>query len=203
MSLTWSNVKKMLSNYNLFPTFPPTENASIYRNQIIATRLFIVVFTMALISIAIFNLSVPILTTIPVHSPTYKEYLGFYNQYEQNLECSCTSIAVPYSNFMEINYSFHQICSSVYVGSIWPHIIHAANQFSLEKYPMDFRTVGASIFQIIASFCQLANNTIYNELMAFKSQQLISNNIIQESIFSEQTNASFNLFVQSMERYLL
>jgi hypothetical protein len=193
----------MISNYNKFPTFPPTENATIYRNQIIATRLFIVIFTIALISITIFNLLVPVLTTFVDNSPTYRDYLRLYNQYEQNLECPCTSIAVPYSNFMEINYSFHQICSSVYVGSIWPHIIHAANQLSLEKYPMDFRTVGASIFQIIASFCQLANNTINNELMTFKSQQLISNNIIQESIFSEQTNASFNLFVQSMERYLL
>ncbi len=101
---------------------------------------------------------------------------------------------------MEINYSFHQICSSVYVGPVWPRIIGASSQYSLWRAPNDFRTIGGSIFQIIGSFCELANSTINNQLITFRSEQLISNNIIQRSIFSEQTNSSFNLFVQSMER---
>jgi hypothetical protein len=198
--LTCKEFKTILSKYNIFPTFPPTENKTIYRNQIIATRLFIIVFIIALISITFFNLLVPISTKVVVDSPTYTEYLHLYNQYEQNLACPCTSIAVSYSNFMEVNYSFHQICSSVYVGSVWPQIINAANYFNSEKYQTDFRMIGASIFQIIGSFCELANSTINDELIAFKSQELISYNFIQKSTFLQQTNGSFNLFVISMER---
>jgi hypothetical protein len=185
-------VKRILSNYNIFSSFPPAADINIHRNQIIATRLFIFVF----------NLLMPISTPVIVNSPTYNEYLDLYDKYEQSLECPCSSIAVPYSSFMEINISFHQICSSVYVGSVWPRIIYSSISWQLVKSPFDFRTIGPQIFQIIASFCQLANDSIKNGLISYSSQQLISNNIIQKNIFSRQTNASLDLFLKTMKRYL-
>jgi hypothetical protein len=144
----------------------------------------------------------PISTPVVVNSPTYNEYLDLYDKYEQSLECPCSSIAVPYSSFMEINISFHQICSSVYVGSVWPRIIYSSISWQLVKSPFDFRTIGPQVFQIIASFCQLANDSINNGLILYSSQQLISNNIIQKNIFSQKKNASLNLFLKTMERYL-
>ena len=187
----------MLSTYNIFQTYPPTED----RNQIIATRLFIIVFTITLTFIASFNLLVTVPTTFTVISPIYDEYASLYDKHNSNLQCPCTSIAVSYSSFTLVNYSFHQICSSIYVGSIWQKLIANSLGNPDETLSVDFRILGPSIFQIIGSFCELANETISNELITFNSQQLISKNAIEQRIFSEQINASFNLFVQTTERY--
>lgn len=188
-------------NYNIFPSYPPTNDKHIYRKEIISTRLFIFTFIIALIFITSFNLLLTISTTITVDSPIFDEYLDLYDKYQRSLECPCTSIAVSYSSFTSVDYSFHEICSSVYVTSAWQEIIFRSLPTDYWIYSSDFRTIGASVFQIIGSFCELADKTTINQLVTFNSRELVSKNVITENIFSEKLNASFNLFVQTTERY--
>lgn len=195
----WQNLRTSLLNYNIFPSYPPTTDVKARRSQHISTHLFIFIFSASLILIAFFKIAVTIPTTVVADSPEYSEYLDLYNKYNQSLKCPCMAIAIPYSSFMEINASLHQICSSVYVTPLWPLIIRESAAF-INTLSTDFRRTGAFNFQIIASFCQLANVSVNNELFSFRSQEFVSNAVVDRILFLQQANASVKTFLTSAER---
>lgn len=198
----WNRFKTNLPKYNIFPSFSSTGELYIDPDHILATRIFIIVFITSLILIGLFTLVISVPITVYVNVSTYKEYLNAYDKHGQNLVCPCTSIAVPYSNFMEINVSFHQICKSPYTEAIWISTIYGStNKTKLAISPYDFRMIGIDIFQAIKLFCQLSNDSVNNELISFYSQEFISSNFIPKYNFLQQINASLNVFIKSMERY--
>jgi hypothetical protein len=200
-SFVWQNIRTILLNYNIFPSYPPTTDAKIRRSQYISTYLFIFVFSVSLVIISFYKILVTIPTTVVVDSPNYSEYLDLYDKYNQSLQCPCMRIAVPYSSYMEMNASLHQICSSVYVTPLWPLMIHKSIEL-LPATPTDFRRTGVYTFQIIASFCELANVSVNNDLFSFNAQAFVSNTVIERNLFLQKANGSVETFLTSAERYL-
>lgn len=173
------------------------------QNQIIATRIFIFIFTISLILIGLFSAVIPVQITVYANASSYEKYLDLHKKYDQNLACPCTSIDVLYSDFMDINVLSHQICFSIYVDPIWISTIYGSTaKTGATGSPYDFRLIGIDIFEAIKLFCQLANDSIEYELQLFKSQQFISRKLVEENAFLQQINASFNAFIKSIERYL-
>jgi len=201
--LIWHRkLKTILSKYNIFASFPPVTDETIHRNQLIATRLFIVVFLSSLISITIFNLLIPIPIRMPVNTPTFQEYLDLHAQYNETLECPCSHISVNYADFIYLNASLHQICSSVYVSSNWSRLIFSSIDSRYMKNPYDFRWTAPHMFQLLASFCQLAKENIENGFLLFSSQQIISNSVIEFKVFAEKIDSAARLYSVNVERYL-
>lgn len=81
----------------------------VLRDQVLSTRLYIVLM-MASIWILLISISVTErTTTIVVATPLIDTYERLQAAYSTTLLCPCRKIAVPYSTFLSINATYHQV----------------------------------------------------------------------------------------------
>ncbi|CAF3872057.1 unnamed protein product, partial [Rotaria sp. Silwood1] len=52
-----------------------------------------------------------------VASPTQEQYEKLLKQYSQTLQCPCTTISIPYEDFLRVASIYHQVCSSDFIQS--------------------------------------------------------------------------------------
>ena len=68
--------------------------------------------------------------------------------------------------------------------------------------PLDWFTSGVFHFRLVATLCQLANATVEDARRRFALQYLVTSNVITESNFRAQLNASVNrLFETTTMQY--
>ncbi|CAF1082903.1 unnamed protein product [Didymodactylos carnosus] len=185
--------QKYLKNYNLFRSHLPTTDEHDLRNELISTRLFIIVLFISLITIVLYT-SVPNRTIIVTRkSPTFEQYEHLYQKYQKSLLCSCATIAVPYGTFFtEIFQQQHQLCSSQFVTNEW--VAYLNNESAAEIYYRDFRRTSGYSFQMLSRLCQLTNQTLKDEFLAFNSTAYITPSLVSVQIFESETQLSIKQF---------
>ncbi|CAF1030677.1 unnamed protein product, partial [Didymodactylos carnosus] len=101
------------------------------------------------------------------------------------------AMTIKYSEFIDLQPLFHQVCSSVFVTNKWFDFLYVQRQV---LYLDDFRLHGAPLFRILATFCQLANDTIADALVQFYSIDFITPTVLPSSLFKSEIESSINMF---------
>ena len=105
---------------NLFPSTDPMANQPHQlRNQIISTRLFIFSLLVSLAILLIYTSTVTIDRIRILEQPTLDQYMQLIERHPQSLACPCTHISINHHQFLQLNYSLHQVCSSAFVSEEW------------------------------------------------------------------------------------
>ena len=188
-------MKHFCSDLNIFPSVPPSTDAYELRTQRISTRLFLLLFTFSLIILISYTSLVRITKTFTVQSPTFEQYSQLYSQYSQTLTCPCTQISINYENFIHIQYTLHQVCTSFFITDQWLYYFNPpvlTNYFS-----DDFRWTGSYAFQALRMFCELTNTTIINSLDRFYSNQYVTASITSDRVFRAQSQQLIDQFKSS------
>ncbi|UJR29660.1 hypothetical protein I4U23_017208 [Adineta vaga] len=60
-----------------------------------------------------------------------------------------------------------------------------------------FRVIGSLIFQILSSFCRLAQDSINSSLPKFYSTRFISNELMYQELLNNQSQSSIDLYIQT------
>jgi hypothetical protein len=188
--------KLFFRNLNLFPSIPPTTDEYQLRNQRISTRLFIFVLTISLCILLLYTSLINITQTINVKSPSIEEYSQLYNLYSQTLTCDCTQISINYQKFIDIQYTFHQVCYSDFVTQDWIDYL-ATSIGNGTVFINDFRVTSPSSFQALNAFCVLVNQIISNRLIQFYSSQYVSASVTPSNVLQLQTKAFISQFISS------
>jgi hypothetical protein len=126
-------------------------------------------------------------------TPTLEQYLNLYAKYPQTLSCPCSKISIKYENLVEVQYSFHQVCTSDFVTGEWIDFVATRRQTIQLNYD-DFRLTAKYIFQALSAFCELMNSTIFDNLDRFYSEEYVSAFIIPLELFQSQVQASVKQF---------
>jgi hypothetical protein len=124
------------------------------------------------------------------------QYLQLYSIYPQTLTCPCTQISINYNIFLDIQYTFHQVCDSVFITEDWIDFLSQILTSGIIKLG-DYRLNSIFIFHGLNAFCGLTSQTISNRLTQFYSSQYISASVIPSQIFESQANASVSQFISS------
>lgn len=188
-----SHAKNYFLNLNLFKS----DNEQHQRSNLIATRIYILLMLIALLIIALVISLSQLTTTVKVEHPIKQQFedFPFY------AKCPCSRISIPYGEFLSINATFHQVCSSEFVSDRWLKTIYSgSNSTYFDR--MDFRTSGSAIFQSIASFCRFSKDSIQQNSELLKSSQLISPSVLSETVLQSQVNAFINSFQMAIENTL-
>ncbi|CAF4181971.1 unnamed protein product, partial [Adineta steineri] len=146
-------IKNLVQKLNLFPSIPPSTNESDLRNQRISTRLFIIVLVFSIIILVTYNSLIYVTMIGNINSPDLTQYLDLYSQYPQTLTCPCTDITIKYEEFLEIDYTLHQLCSSSFVTNDWLDYLDEAETDAVSA-TFDIRLSGIYIFQVLKTFCE-------------------------------------------------
>ena len=103
----------------------------------------IVLFILAIIVIlVIFALAQARTTIVTVKTPSMAKYRQLQAKYPDALNCPCATVTIPYEAFASVEFSLHEICSSIFVTDEWIAALHTpdANRY----LPTDFRSTGSA-----------------------------------------------------------
>jgi len=131
---------------------------------------------------------------ITTTNPSFTTYNSLEQIYSTTLQCPCSNKAISQQRFMSFSPTFHQICSSGFIGDAW---IQLLNYRATDNYNNDWFTISSAQFQLLADLCDLVNKTINDAARRFLSQIFIASSVINQDDFNKQINASVNQFYQS------
>lgn len=196
----WHQIlRDKLLQINLFDS--RSSDAIKIRHEILSTRLFLLLFLISLLSLAAYtSLSVQIQRE-SVQLPTEATYRTLEAKYATTLQCPCKKIAVPYETFVQVQPSFHQVCSSVFVSQTWIDFTFQTNLTNI--WPMDVRAQMSALWKVVAALCQSATNTFADTLSDFDQSSLISSMVFSEELLRAKTQATLNLAQQTASSALV
>jgi hypothetical protein len=191
-------VQKLL-NFNVFQSnFAPTIDQYKIRTQIIATRVYFVLLAVSFFVLIIYTSQVEVTHNVTVKDSTHDQFLSLYNAYSQTLSCPCTTISIPYDQFIYLNASYHQVCESIYTTLAWRQLIDSTSNDT--QISLNFRYIGGPLFNVLSSFCYLASTTINDGIVEFNATQFISSAALPLNIFNFETENFIDLFISQTTR---
>ncbi len=194
------NIVQKLRDYfytlNVFPSIPPSIEEYQLQNERISTRLFILLLISSLGILLLYSSLINVTQTVNIKAPTIAQYSQLYLTYPQTLTCPCTKISINYETFLNVQYTFHQVCNSSFVTQDWIDYLYAYSG-NRAVYVIDFPYIATNTFQGLSTLCALVNQTISNDLSQFYSSQYVSASVTTLNTFQSEISALVNQFILS------
>ena len=189
------------THFNLFASSPPTQDPKQLRIQFISTHLFLILFIFCLTILIVYTSTIQVFRIIKIKSPTIDDYLALYKAHGDTLKCPCSEISIPYSSFIRINYTLHQVCHSIYITQQFKDYVDSG--YAYYDYPEEFLLGGSSSFQALRSLCELSEKTITVNLRSFLKKQYVSISVTAERFLQAQFEVIIQQFISSMAQNLI
>jgi hypothetical protein len=181
------SIKTYFIELNLFESIDSRSNAHHLRSAIIATRIYIILMTIAVFILVLFNAFDQKIKLITVKNPSEDVFQTLYMKYSSTLECPCNRVEISYKTFINISYTLHPICSSVFVSNDWINLLFRYDMGYF--FPFDFRSSASGQFQLLASLCSFANRTIQDAIDDLLSDNLLSPQVLSFTSLKAQSEA--------------
>ncbi len=196
ITILWQKSKDFVQNLNIFPSLPPSTDENELRIQRMSTRLFIFLWIFSMTVLLFYTSLIIITKTITVETPSFAEYSDLISTYNQTLVCPCSNISITHDKFIRVEYTLHQVCTSIFVHETWiDYLSHAPPEGLLLN---DFRRSGVQRFQTIRMLCELGNNTILNSVTLFNLNQYVSAIVVPQELFKLQIESLTDKLRSSM-----
>ncbi|CAF3913838.1 unnamed protein product [Adineta steineri] len=128
--------------------------------------------------------------------PSQSQYENLYASNLNGLQCPCSRISVPYKEFIIINSTFHQVCTSDFVKDVWLNFLYGYGLwFYQSRY--DIRVRGAAYFELLSALCSTSQITITNAVNQFAEETFVSAQAISQTNFFVQTDVIIRQFQTS------
>ena len=131
-----------------------------------------------------------------VTSPSFERYNILYEEYQSNLECTCSQIAIRHSAILSVSPSLHSVCSSDFVTDDWIRALFFSHD---AVHPEDWLPAAASQFRCLSNLCNLTKSTVDEMVYQLNLQKIITFNLLSENEFYQKLNDTINQMIQSTE----
>ncbi|CAF1054227.1 unnamed protein product [Adineta steineri] len=185
-------VKTKLINLNLFQTH--STNPHTIRKQLFTTRFYIIILIIIFPIILSYILLNQKSISVTVKLQSLDQYNNLRTKYPTTITCPCTDISIRYDRFIELNPSYHQICSSDFVSQQWFEYLFNENK----TYEKSYYATASAQFQILSSLCKQAQEAVNSSLIQFYSTKLTSSESISSDLLQIQIDTTVNSFKTSM-----
>ncbi|CAF4015884.1 unnamed protein product [Rotaria sp. Silwood1] len=197
LCLVWNKFKMKIINLNIFESELSYNNDHRRRKEIIKTRIYILLLTINITILIIYNsFSIQTqYTTISHPSQETFNNLLMNLQYSPTLECQCQNITIPYNSFISISPYYHQLCSSDFINmnSGWINMLYLYGIDEEHPYD-DFQLFALPQFRTLSSLCNLANQTLTDSLTSFASEVLINKQVQSREAIESQAETIITQF---------
>jgi hypothetical protein len=187
--------KNNLSTLNTFPSVPPSIDEHDLRNQRISTRLFIFLLILLMTILLLYTSLITVAKTITKEEPSFTQYVHLNSTHSSTLTCPCSKISINYEKFVRIDYTLHQVCNSTFVNQSW--IDYLAPPIGTPIFVADTQWTIASAFQALRILCHLINDTIFDSLVQFYSNQYVSASTVPQQLLESEIKSFVDKFRSS------
>ncbi|CAF1003549.1 unnamed protein product [Rotaria sp. Silwood1] len=192
-------ISQKLIKLNLFESETSRTEANV-KHEILSTRLFIITLVMCSIIIGFYIFLSEQNQMMTIMHPSLETYEKLYAEYSTSIQCPCANFSIPHEAFLNVTFVLHQVCSSDLVSSNWLNylLLFDPNDVPIwteTDFSRDFRSIGLWYFQLLATFCSLAQANIADGQRIFKNSLFIENNLLPQSLFIQETKTLANAFI--------
>jgi hypothetical protein len=186
---------------NLFESEASWDDHHRRRDEIITTRIYILLLTFAVMILVVYTAVTDQTQSFTKKFPSqsYFEQRASNPRYSPTLDCPCQNISIPYNSFISISPHYHQLCSSDFVvhNFLWINLIYYGSDLLDYSYD-DYRRFVVPHFRLLFHLCTLADDTLTNALSIFHSNTLISKRAQSRQAVEAQMEADLNQFRSSI-----
>ncbi|CAF1036853.1 unnamed protein product [Rotaria sp. Silwood1] len=187
-------MSQRLLSLNLFVSEPPSIEKRFQNQEITATRIYIFLFILCLITALIYSGPFSEETkSIKITFPTMDIVDNLDKKNISRLSCPCSEVAVPYWKFLSIKPAYHSICSSEYISSSY--------RINLLKKNDSMSLALSTHYRILSSLCYSSHRLIENAKEVFDTRELISVETLTRSSFDIQINILLTTFISHISAY--
>ena len=114
LELRFHQLIRKIPQVNLFKTAETENSSEIRRDQIITTRLYIILGIITVTVLAIYIGLSQKINRILVKSPSIDDVYRLQSAHVNEFACPCSKITIPFGTFTSPNYTLHEVnnCSS-------------------------------------------------------------------------------------------
>ena len=178
-----TRLRRKCIELNLFDSESNEEH--IIQHERYSTRTYLFILPICIISIAIGLIVEKQTTTISTSSPNQSEYEELVRSHSYKLQCPCSRVSIPHEDFMTINATFHQVCSSAFVKYGWQLYLFATGDWYVYGRA-DLRGRGSAYFTFLRSICELSQTTVSNIVTQFLTDTFVGGEALPELEFHAQ-----------------
>ncbi|CAM4751903.1 unnamed protein product [Rotaria magnacalcarata] len=191
-------MRKKIIYFNLFETYSFGRNIDLTRRiQLghLTTRLYICFYCVG-ITILIFHSSFKQRTiTENFYNPSLALTQQLKTRQNGTVECPCTRASIPLHEFVTIQTSFHEICTSTFVKDEWREALTINfNNISSFLNINDYRRFLSAHLQFLSGLCYQTMKHVNDSVRSFTSTSLITSRLLSQSSFDKQLS---NLLYQT------
>lgn len=183
------NIRQSLIEWNLFRS--KSTNVLHVRNERVQTRLYVCLLSVSILIVIIYTSLEERAVVETINPPSNSTEYDYFRQiYPPTLECRCSRISFEYSTIiprLEVE-SFHPICDSFFVSSDWSDLLLPDLYSPWYLSNQDYNQWIVPVFQLVATFCSVAQDQVNHSLMAFSSSSLVIDRLISAKQFEQQLN---------------
>ncbi|CAF4888015.1 unnamed protein product [Rotaria sp. Silwood1] len=198
------HVQRTIHNFNLFSSDNKNDPER-ERFGIIATRLYIFLIIICLIILGFYTSFLKHSHTYTVEKPSLSRFKELHSMYESTLNCPCSRFSMSHARIMSLTPRYHSICSSEFIEDDWlSYFGRVEIDMTIVRFTSaDFRVGGQSFFELMRTLCKLSHTTIENALNVFRSNRLVTMNVISNLQFNIETMTRLKRFEQQTIRSFL
>ena len=175
---------------NLFQSAASSTDDHMRHKEIIATRLYIILFAVCFLGAFLATALPSQKITVVIHNPSLTDYERLRIE-QKSLVCSCSRITIPYSAFLSLSPpTLHQVCYSPFVSEQWISAIFGdttANRSIAQAFL-------SSHFRLLAAFCLSSKQTLADALNNLGATELIGVTLLSRTELTEQMNFTVSQF---------
>ena len=173
-----------IQRLNLFQSALSLNDASIRQNELIITRVYIILTVFCLCGVLLFTSLLQQKATVTIPSPSISSYDRLQAN-EPFLSCSCSRISSPYSTFTSLSQrTLHQVCSSPLINQTWLTEVFGEGTANRSVS----RAVLTAHFQLLAIFCDFSQQILDDAQTAFLSSDFLSTTLLSRAQLNQQLN---------------
>ena len=174
------------------------------KEKIWATRICLFLLFISVLILTIYSSVIPRTVSVTIDNPSQDQFENIYAKYPSTLSCPCTRLSTSYSMMINIQPRYHQICTSDFIRedkwllyfNFTPYVSPLQNH---TYFTLDFRhNIGFSLFLIMRTLCQYANETVTNALIVFYNTEFFSSEPLAATIFDRQISSIIAEFEQQV-----
>ncbi len=128
-----------------------------------------------------------------IKNPSISKYEELNSKYPSILYCPCSTFSMSYGRIISLSTRYHSICSSEFLEDYWlSYFTHT----DIDVMTTDFRFGGLSFFNLIKILCETSKQTIDHAITAFRTNRLVTMNVVSSKKISSKIQTRLELFQQ-------
>ena len=135
-----------------------------------------------------------------VKNPSQNDYLALQAKYPAVLECLCSNNEIHYGTIMQMNITYHQICSSRFVSPLF--IAQFATFDTTATHQYDFMTMSGVYFIHVALLCKLVTQYVPQAYEIYRAENFVTSKLMTPDQFEKQLNDGVVSQIAVIKTYL-